>query len=227
MFWLHRAAFDARRSWRSERALSLTPIQPLLRSAPWLEPTYIEEQRLQGREAAAGPVHAASVHSQGVVQGIVASSETVRNNEALTSRQIDVRHPFLAPPLVDLALATPWSVGVDPRIDRVVQRYAFRGIVADTTLRRRSKNHPEEAILRGLERNPAWVDFLLNQPQIVSRGYANSNRWAAAVRQATVGHVASIRHFGTAVQIEIWLRHLGRVGSPQVLTGALHRPVRS
>lgn len=221
IFWLQHAAFEGWRSWRSDRALSLTSIPPLQRSAPWLEQAYITEQRLDGREAAAGPTRAASIHTHGVVQGIVAASETVRSNEALSLRDIEVRHPFLAPPLVDLALATPWSVGVDPCIDRAVQRYAFQGIVAPTTLRRRSKNHPEEAILRGLERNPAWIDFLLDRPEIVARGYANSQRWTSAVREAAVGRVASIRHFGTAIQIEIWLRHMARVGRPQLMTGAI------
>ena len=83
-------------------------------------------------------------------------------------------------------------------------------------------------MLRGLEREPGLGRLPIgSQPQIVSRGYVNSKRWATAVRQATVGQVASIRHFGTAVQIEIWLRHLGRAGRPQVLTGVFDHQVRS
>jgi asparagine synthase (glutamine-hydrolysing) len=225
-FWLHRAGFDAWRCWRNAQALSLLPIQPLPRSAPWLEPAYIAELRLQGRDGAAGPIRGPSVHSQGIVEGIVRTAEAVRSNYAFAAGHIELRHPFLAPPLVDVALATPWRVGVDPRIDRAVQRAAFRGIVADATLRRRSKRGFDEAIFRGLERNPAWIDFLLDRPQIVSRGYAHRDRWAAAVGHATVGQVASIRHFKIAVQIEIWLRQLGRVGNAQMLTGALHHPSR-
>jgi asparagine synthase (glutamine-hydrolysing) len=218
-YWLHRAALGGWWSWRTGKALSLSPTPSVSRLAPWLAADFIADRRLEGRQAGAGPIRAASVHSQSLVDAILECCETIRSNEALASREIESRHPLLAPPLVDLALETPWAVGVDPRIDRAVQRYAFQGIVSPAVLRRRSKGHPEEAILRGLERNPAWVDFLMAQPHIVERGYADPRRWTEAVMKARVGNVASIRHFGAAVQVEVWLRHLHRVGASRLLTG--------
>jgi asparagine synthase (glutamine-hydrolysing) len=221
-FWLRRAAVDGWRRWRRAKTLSLLPPQPISYRAPWLEPDYVKKLNLDCRASLAGPIRAASVHTQGVLDGVVMAAETVRANYVWGPHQVDIRHPLLALPLVDLALATPWQVGVDPRIDRAVQRYAFQGIVAETTLRRRTKIGPAQAQFSALERNSAWLDALLINPEIVKRGYANAQIWAKSVGQATVGVAASTGHFKNAILVEIWLRQLGRIGPPRMLTGSPH-----
>lgn len=224
-FWLRRAAYDAWRCWRRAKRLELRRTQPVRVAAPWLELGYIKELSLDERANDAGPVRADSVHSQGIVNGIILGAETVRSSYVFGPHQVEVRHPFLAPPLVDLALATPWQIGVDPRVDRAVQRYAFQGFLAEATVRRRSKQGPDQAIFSALERSPAWLDVLLGDPNLVKYGYADAQRWAGSVNRATVGQVASVGHFKTAVQVEIWLRQLGRIGEAQLLAGSPHDDV--
>lgn len=215
--WARRAAVGAWRRWRRGERFELNPSRPLEQSAPWLRRDYLRAYSLERRVEKAGRLRAGSVHSQGVLNGILQAAEDVRAHYPLSAAGIEFRHPFLAPPMVDLALATPWQVGVDPRIDRAVQRYAFEGVVAETTLRRRSKQGPDEAIFRGLERNSDWPEFLVDGPAIVERGYVDGRAWARAVDLAIVGRVNSIRHFKTAVAVEVWLRQLGAAGSPQLI----------
>ena len=216
-FWIRRAGIDGWRWWRSGQSLTIDPPKPIGVLAPWLERAYVADNALGSRARTTTGIRAQSVHGQAVLENILRSADSVRSIRLSASGGPEFRHPFLAPPLVDLALITPWRVGVDPRIDRAVQRYAFRGMVGETTLRRRSKPNVDEAIFRGFERNPIWREYLLDSPEIVKRGYADAREWTTAVGRATVGQTGGVPQFHTAIQIEVWLRHLRHVGAPDLL----------
>lgn len=211
-FWVRRAAIDGLRRWRSGRTLTLEPPRPIAAAAPWLRQDYIERHRLQHRAQVTTTLRARSVHGQAVVENVLRCVEFARSRRLFAPEGIEVRHPLLAPSLVDVAMTTPWDIAVDPRIDRAVQRYAFAGLVSETILRRRSKSIADEAILHGFERNPGWREYLGANPQVVQRGYVDADAWDRALRSA--GRIGAATHFYTAMQIEVWLRHLHHAADP-------------
>lgn len=211
-FWVRHAAVDGLRRWRSQRTLTLEPPRPIAASAPWLRQAYIEHHRLQKRAKITTSVRARSVHGQAVVENILRCVEFARSRRLFAPEGVELRHPLLSPLLVDLATTTPWDIAADPRIDRAVQRYAFAGLVSETVLRRRSKSIADEAILHGYERHPRWREYLGANPQIVQRGYVDADAWDRALRSA--GRVGAVTQFYTAMQIEVWLRHLHYAAEP-------------
>lgn len=215
-FWIRRAAVDGLRRWRSGRTLALEAPRSVTTAAPWLHRDYVERHRLQRRAQFTTGIRVPTVHGQAVLENIVRGAEFARSRHLSPPTGFDLRHPLLSPALVDLAMATPGEVATDPRIDRAVQRYAFAGVVSDTVLRRRSKPLADEAILQGFESHPRWRSYLGENPQIVERGYVDAAAWGDALHGA--GRIGGVTQFYNAIQIEVWLRHLHRVGRPELLT---------
>ncbi len=220
-FWIRRAAVDGLRRWRSGRSLTLDPPRPLVVAAPWLRPSYVDRRGLQDRTNVTTGIRAPSVHGQAVLENVLRCVEFARSRRVYPSAGVDVRHPLLTPAVVDLAMATPWSIAADPRIDRAVQRYAFAGLVNDKVLRRRSKPVADEAMLRGFEHQPLWREYLCDSPHIVERGYVDAGAWDSALR--AVGRIGGVNQLYSAIQVETWLRHLRHAGDPELLSQA-HRP---
>lgn len=214
-FWMRRAAVEGLRRWRSGRTLTLQPPRPIAVSAPWLHRGYVEARDLQNRTMTTTAIRMPSVHGQAVLENVLRCAEFARSRHVFPSAGVEARHPLLTPALVDLALATPWGVATDPRIDRAVQRYAFAGIVSETVLRRRSKSIADQAMLRGFDRRPQWREYLCDRPRVVERGYVDAAAWDTALR--TVGRTGGVPHLYGAIQVEVWLRHLRHAGVPELL----------
>lgn len=215
-FWLRRAAVDGVRRWRSGRTLTLEPARPLTVAAPWLQRSYVDDLDLADRTQHTTTIRARSVHGQAVLENVLRCVEFARSRRVSPVDGVESRHPLLSPALVDLALRTPWHVAVDPRVDRAVQRYAFAGRVSETVLRRRSKSIADEAILASFDQRPCWREYLCEEPRIVERGYVDADAWAGALR--VVGRVGGVARLYSAIQVEVWLRHLRHVGVPVLLT---------
>lgn len=215
-FWIRRAAVDGLRRWRTGRTLTLEPARPIVTAAPWLDRTYVGSRDLQHRTRSTTTIRARTVHGQAVLENILRCVEFARSRHVFPAAGLESRHPLLAPGVVDLAMTTPWGIAVDPRIDRAVQRYAFTGQVSETVLRRRSKSIADEAILLGFERHSQWRDYLRDSPQIVERGYVDADTWDSALR--AVGRVGGVARLYSAIQIEVWLRHLRYVTDPELLS---------
>lgn len=222
-FWTRQGAFGGLRQWRAGRTLTLEPPGALAESAPWLHPAYLRSHRLQDRTTRTTGLRARSVHGQAVVENIVRCVEFARSRYLFPCAGVEWRYPLLAPSMVDLALSTPWRIAADPRIDRAVQRYAFNGLVSETILRRRSKSVSDEAILHGFERHPRWRDYLGDSPHVVARGYVDPQAWRAAL--GSVGRVRRLPQFYSAIQVEVWLRHLQYAGAPALLTDSRAGPI--
>ena len=215
LFWLRRGAVDGHRRWRGGRTLTLQPPSPLSVTAPWLRSDYVHDRRLQEKTERTTSTRAPSVHAQAVLENVIRCAEFARSRQVFASGPADVRHPLLAPGLVDLALATPWQVAADPRIDRAVQRYAFAGSVSDSVLRRRSKTIADEAVLSGFARNPRWQADLSDGSMMVARGYVDGAAWSTAL--GSIGQTGALTQLYSAIQVEVWLRHLRHAGRPALL----------
>ncbi|MBX7431199.1 hypothetical protein JDV09_03600 [Mycobacterium sp. Y57] len=216
-YWLSRSGFRGWMNWRRGTDLLMRPTAPVSINAPWLAADFVQSENARAGESARSELRALRVDQQAVWEGIVHAAETVRSSYPFTAHRVDTRHPFLSPEMVDVALSTPWQAGVDPRIDRAVQRYAFAGRVSETTLRRRSKATTDLAIFRGLEQASDWIELLWESPEIARRGYVDLARWRESIDRSTVGWLYSVHHFKAAVQIEHWLSQLHRMGRPQLL----------
>lgn len=215
-FWLRRAAIDGLVRWRERRTLTLHPPRPLSVTAPWLAPEYVGALGLEGRTDRTTSLRVPSVHGQAVLENVVRCAEFARSRQVIPSGTAQVRHPLLAPALVDLALRTPWQVAADPRIDRAVQRYAFAGLVSDTVLRRRSKTIADEAVVNGYRRHPRWQEYLCDSPLVVGRGYVDADGWRNALQ--SLGRGGGVAQLYSAIQVEVWLRHVNHAGPPVLLS---------
>ncbi len=216
-YWLLRAGLKGWLNWRRRRELLLRPPESVASTAPWLAADYLAGIATAERTRRQMPARARSVHQQGILEGVLHAVETVRSSYPFSAHEVEMRHPYLSVQTVDRALATPWEVGVDPRVDRAVQRYAFSGRVGDATLRRRSKATSDLAIFRGLEQATEWIEMLTESPHIAGRGYVDVAEWRRSVDRATVGWLSSIHHFKVAVQVEVWLSQRHRIGTPCLL----------
>lgn len=132
-FWWRRAALGGLRRWRSQQTLTLQPTSRLEVMAPWLNRAYIRDRHLRARVDPPTPLRAPSVHAQAVPENIVRCAEFARSRQLLVSGSAETRHPPLAPGLVDSPSTRRGKIAADPRIDRAVQRYAFAGLVSDTS----------------------------------------------------------------------------------------------
>ena len=216
-YWLLRAGLNGWMRWRRREELAMHKRAPLTVSAPWLTDEYAGSARWAARPDVRHFPRMGRIDQQATVEGILQAAETVRSSYPFSAHGVDTRHPFLSAEMVDVALSTPWQAGVDPRIDRAVQRYAFDGRMSDVTLRRRSKATSDLAIFRGLDQAPDWIELLWESPQIVQRGYVDLARWRESIDRSTVGWLHSVHHFKAAVQVEHWLSQLHTMGAPRLL----------
>jgi asparagine synthase (glutamine-hydrolysing) len=125
-------------------------------------------------------------------------------------------HPLLAQPIVELCLGTPswfWSAGGR---DRAVARAAFRGLVPDQILDRRSKGTLESMFLKAYMARKPELRELLVSGLLVDAGIVDGAAIKAYLdRQEQPRDTAYIRILEIA-SAEQWLRSFdSRGGSPE------------
>jgi asparagine synthase (glutamine-hydrolysing) len=118
---------------------------------------------------------------------------------------VEIRYPYLHRPLVDFLLSIPSDQLVRPGERRSLMRRALRGIVPDKILRRRSKQGPTPALHRAINREWHWIEPLLADARVCSRGYVNSFSLLATARRIRHG-LDSATDLAAIVSLELWLR---------------------
>src|SRR5262249_42620476 len=87
---------------------------------------------------------------------------------------IQVTHPYLHIPLVAFVQAIPLEQLVCPGKTRSLMRRSLSDLLPHAVLNRRSKRGPEEAFFRGLRREWATIQRVLENPVVARLGYVDS-----------------------------------------------------
>lgn len=135
---------------------------------------------------------------------------------------IEVAHPFLHRPLVEMCLSLPLDKLLRDGETRSLCRRALRGLVPERTLRRRDKRGPDEAFQRAIAGQWGTVEGLLEGSRGVARGYLDAAELRDALNQARFGNSPSILPVMRALSLEYWLRGLERPAAkrPEAALGA-------
>jgi asparagine synthase (glutamine-hydrolysing) len=118
---------------------------------------------------------------------------------------ITTAYPYLHRPLVEFVLAIPADQLSRPGERRSLMRRAFRNVLPEKIWRRRSKRGPASALSIVAQREWNWIEAMLSNAIVFSRGYADERAVRTLARQ--VRH--SIRPPVVLLQLlclEAWLR---------------------
>jgi asparagine synthase (glutamine-hydrolysing) len=122
----------------------------------------------------------------------------------------DVISPLLSQPVVEVCLQIPTYFQIRNRGERAVARTAFRGLVPDRILRRRSKGGAEDLAWRVLRNNWAFARELLLDGELIKERLVDRGRLEMALLDSHASDVrATVPLFGL-LGVEAWLRRLAQ-----------------
>jgi asparagine synthase (glutamine-hydrolysing) len=222
----HRSALGRVSFWELAHRNALLPLLPgRIRRlvAPhrdgvprWVAPGMSARFGLQARAGseAAYSGHHASRYVRSQLSAIDAISSIV--GDAVCGEELDVRHPFVYRPLVELTLQLAPRMCVRPHARKWVLREAMRGILPEYVRGRVGKGSGEGLASQSLQAEQGLAAHLLRGSMLEQLGIIDSERLRAAVTRADCGGVRD-GSVSAAVQatldVELWLRvRAGRWG---------------
>jgi asparagine synthase (glutamine-hydrolysing) len=135
---------------------------------------------------------------------------------------LDVRHPFLYQPLVELALQLPPDVVVRPHARKWVLREAMRGILPESVRTRVGKGEGSGLVAHGLARQGPWLERLLRDPILAQLGLIDPvrlKRSISNVMREQYSENSIYTRIEVALDLEIWLQlRSGRWAADHVQT---------
>jgi asparagine synthase (glutamine-hydrolysing) len=202
-FLLWRAVLDPAVSHLRGRRFGHSNTLPI---PPWISPEYSRVwmlRTLSNRRAAPADWYPGRQEISDSVWSLA-----VAGNAAPLIGTHDVRRPLLYRPFFEFMYAVPGAQRFQPKYDRALQRRALKGILPELVRRRGTKVFGTWAIVEGLARSPAWIDYLCDDPQLPSLGVTTAALWRDAMVQASVGNTFGDRFFIAGVAMEVWLKQL-------------------
>jgi asparagine synthase (glutamine-hydrolysing) len=172
----------------------------------WLNRDFVRRtaaaQRVRERRATA---HASDGHYAAVV------AERYRLLGALpipsaTEDGIEMRHPFLYRPLVEMVLGLPSHFLTRAGHEKWVLREALRNVLPERVRTRRGKGGPDARVLWSLSREEARITSMLRDPVISQLGWVERRGLIRSYEQAKSGHGPDRLMVQTALTLETWLR---------------------
>jgi asparagine synthase (glutamine-hydrolysing) len=216
----HRAALGRVSFWElAHRNVVLPLLPPRIRRLvasrrdgvvpPWITPaiaTRFGLHRRVGSEAAYSGRHTSRyVRSQ--VSAINAISSIV--GDAIVGEELDVRHPFLYRPLVELTVRLAPQMCVRPHARKWILREAMRGILPEYVRGRVGKGSGEGLASQSLKADQELAAHLLRDSMLDELGIIDSERLRAAATGAGRGGIrdgsvsAGVQ---ATLDVELWLR---------------------
>ena len=124
----------------------------------------------------------------------------------------DIRYPFLHRPLVELALAMPWSLKAVPGEPKAVLRRAMKGILPERVRRRTQNASTGHAVYNGLRKEWPVLEKLVDSSVLVELGAVDRERLRTALHLARQGHAPDLGGLLSTLTLDAWLQHafLGR-----------------
>ena len=119
----------------------------------------------------------------------------------------DIRYPFLHRPLVELALAAPWSLKAVPGEPKAILRRAMKGILPEQVRRRTQNASTGHAVYNGLRKEWPIVDGIVDSSMLVELGAVDRERLRTALHLARQGHAPDLGGLLSTLTLDAWLQH--------------------
>lgn len=120
---------------------------------------------------------------------------------------VDVRHPLLYRPLVELMISIPWTEKFPPGGYRYLQARALAGILPEMIRCRASKAFRDSLLLGGLRDNRAGMRPFVAGERLAALGVVERDAFSAAANRFLHGVSHNDVHFLlVSLALEVWLR---------------------
>ena len=119
----------------------------------------------------------------------------------------DIRYPFLHRPLVELALAMPWSLKAVPGEPKAILRRAMKGILPERVRRRTQNASTGHAAYNGLRKEWPVLEKLVDSSVLVELGAVDRERLRTALHLARQGHAPDLGGLLSTLTLDAWLQH--------------------
>ena len=119
----------------------------------------------------------------------------------------DIRYPFLHRPLVELALAMPWSLKAVPGEPKAVLRRAMKGILPERVRCRTQNASTGHAAYNGLRKEWPVLEQIVDSSVLVELGAVDRERLRTALHMARQGHAPDLGGLLSTLTLDAWLQH--------------------
>lgn len=119
---------------------------------------------------------------------------------------VEVSYPFLDRRLVEFALALPMSQKLRPGQNRSVMRRALADVLPKEIAGRRSKQGPDEAILKAFARGREMLAELFDRALVYDYGIVDPKRFKPVLQRAQHGMLSDTPVMLRVLALEVWLR---------------------
>ena len=185
----------------------------------WIAPSFARRWRLKERARKGGmPYGRRGVADQQQVEMIGRVTGFVLRG--YLEKACDIRYPFLHRPLVELALATPWSLKAAPGEPKSLLRRAMRGQVPEEVRRRTHDASTGHAVYTGLRKEWPAVERIVASSMLVDLGVVNRDRLQDALRLARQGHALDLGGLLATLTLDGWLQCAAHKGDCAWLNSA-------
>ncbi|NUQ20377.1 MAG: hypothetical protein HOQ09_05385, partial [Gemmatimonadaceae bacterium] len=217
---IHRAALGRVSFWTLAYRNAVLPLLParmrawLMRGSAhgvpvWIAPRLARGLALERRVASAGIIGARRGHQyEDALAAMVAAIPSTVGLGPLEDA-LDVRHPFLHRPLVELALALPPEFCVRPHARKWVLREATRGIVPEQVRTRIGKGSSDGLDAWSLMHEQEDARRLLRDPILAELGCIEPARLRALIDAVGRGQIANspaTERIRGPLEVEMWLQ---------------------
>ena len=119
----------------------------------------------------------------------------------------DIRYPFLHRPLVELALAAPWSLKAVPGEPKAILRRAMKGILPERVRCRTQNASTGHAAYNGLRKEWPVLEQVAASSMLVELGVVDRERLRNALYLARQGHAPNLGGLLSTLTLDAWLQH--------------------
>ena len=124
----------------------------------------------------------------------------------------DIRYPFLHRPLVELALASPWSLKEVPGEPKALLRRAMQGVLPEQVRGRMQNASTGHAAYTGLRREWPVLERIVASSTLADLGAVDRGRLLDALHFARQGHAFDLGGLLSTLTLDAWLQHAVRRG---------------
>lgn len=238
----HRAAMGRVSFWELAYRNALLPLLPAgLRRAltrggegdvpPWLTAVAARQFDLEARTAHDQVYGGRLGHKYEQAQAALIAAIPSTLIDGPHEDALDVRHPYLHRPLVELSLRLPPELVVRPQQRKWILRESMRGILPEFVRTRVGKGEADGFDVWSLTHEQNYIDRLLEDPILSQLGCIDPKRLRDAVtaaRDGRGGQRGASSRVGSTLEVELWLQiRSGRWAAKDSQIGPGHRAAES